>query len=347
MKRFLSRLALCGVPFLLLLSAVVLYYRFGVFPTATGDLGRLGGIRFDRTYGDSIAAPRLTGNAVVEFSPQTDLDSTGPVCMTIGDSFSQQRIRGYQNFMAHRLGEPVVNLHSMWSSPMQAAVCLLNTGFFDTWKPRTLILETAGRHLPDQLLEIDFDLQREVDKMISLTPEEDPEDRRRLTFTSTIKMSFNWLQLRFKRSPVRTLPLETELFGVHPRQLHFYYRDHNALTCTDQQVAGMQRALEELHRRFRERGIELIFMVAVDKYDLYQDYIAGPHPAKDVLERMEQGCDSALFFSTKRVLQPLVQAGVRDVFRADDSHWSQTGADTVAAELVRMIRATAEKESRP
>ena len=128
MKRFLVRTFIGAIPLLLLVLGS-LYYYFRIRPELTGDLGQLGKIAFGTEYDARIGKPLLADRMVRPYEPGAPVGRI----VTIGDSFSQQEERGYQNFLAHRLGEPVTNIRLIQGeAPEQAALDLLHDGFFDT-----------------------------------------------------------------------------------------------------------------------------------------------------------------------------------------------------------------------
>ena len=94
-----------------------------------------------------------------------------------------------------------------------------------------------------------------------------------------------------------------------------------------------------LTRKAHERGIQLLLMVAVDKYDLYQDYIKdNPYPPKRVNEDVREIFgDIPEVMLCKYCLQPLLEKGEKDVFLFDNTHWSYKGSEAVGKELSRRV----------
>jgi hypothetical protein len=91
----------------------------------------------------------------------------------------------------------------------------------------------------------------------------------------------------------------------------------------------------------RARGVNLVIVVACDKYDLYQDYIIdNPYPTKSLNEAIERWMAPELehFVITKRVLHPLVQQGVKDVYLFNDTHWSPSSSQLIAGEVIKKLK---------
>ena len=105
------------------------------------------------------------------------------------------------------------------------------------------------------------------------------------------------------------------------------------------EIAEVAARLSALHRRFAARGIGMLFMLAPDKYELYQHLaVDNPYPARPL------GSQLLVLDSLGFVVNPLpelsrrLEAGEKDLFMADDSHWSaksaQTAASLVAAKML-------------
>jgi hypothetical protein len=64
-------------------------------------------------------------------------------------------------------------------------------------------------------------------------------------------------------------------------------------------------------------------MPVVDKYDLYSDDIVrNPYPKNPFFDELRKLPKRYTLIDTKAILEPMVKAGVKDVFYPDDSHWT-------------------------
>ena len=91
----------------------------------------------------------------------------------------------------------------------------------------------------------------------------------------------------------------------------------------------------------QKRGIKLIFMLPVDKYDLYQDYIVDnpyAYPKRINEDVREILGDIPEVLLSKYYLQPLIDKGEKDIFLFDNSHWSYKASEVVGKELSRRIK---------
>lgn len=359
MKRFLVRTLVGAIPLLLLILGS-LYYYFLIRPELTGDLGQLGKIAFGTEYDARIGRPQLDGSMVRPFEPGAPVGRI----VTIGDSFSQQEERGYQNFLTHRLGEPVTNIRLIQGTdPEQAALDLLQAGFFDTLpEVKWVIVESVERALVDRCLNLTPDRRTAESPLLR---EDDAAGSDSGSGNGLLGRAFrqskDWmlLNLGLARNPVCTATLDRPCFTLPERErtLYFYKDDLDRLSVTDAELATVRESLRTLHERFQARGIELLFLMAVDKYECYQHFIVdktvdNSYPQRPLGSRL-QALDSLEFFvNPLPALRERLEAGEQDLYMAHDTHWSQKGARLAADLLYEKIRLseseqTADDENRP
>ena len=351
MKRFLVRTLVGAIPLLLLVLGS-LYYYFRIRPELTGDLGQLGKIAFGTEYDARIGRPLLDGNMAPPFEPGAPIGRI----VTIGDSFSQQDERGYQNFLAHRLGEPVTNIRLIQGAePEQSALDLLQAGFFDTLPGvKWVIVESVERALVERNLHLDPDRRTAESPLLREEENTAGPDSGNGLLGRAFRQSKDWmlLNLRLARNPVRTATLDRPCFTLPGREstLYFYTDDLDRLTVSDAELATVRESLRTLHDRFQARGIKLLFLMAVDKYELYQHFIVdNSHPQRPLGSRL-QALDSLEFFvDPLPALRERLEAGEQDLYMGHDTHWSQKSA-RIAADLlyekIRSVEAEAD-ENRP
>ena len=77
----------------------------------------------------------------------------------------------------------------------------------------------------------------------------------------------------------------------------------------------MNDNINEIARRLKQKGIDLILLVAVSKYDLYSDDIVGnPFPKDPLFNLLEALPKTYRLINTKAILKPLVERGEKDIF---------------------------------
>ena len=127
-----------------------------------------------------------------------------------------------------------------------------------------------------------------------------------------------------------------------PNILYFYNDDVKlGFDVTADQKQSIKYCYRKLIEEARKRGVNLVIVVACDKYDLYQEFIVdNPYPAKTLNEDIERWMSSELnhFVFTKRVLHPIVEQGLKDVYLFNDTHWSPASSRLVAREVINRLK---------
>lgn len=349
MKRFLIRTLIGAIPlFLLVLGS--LYYYFRIRPELTGDLGQLGKIAFGTEYDARIRRPQLPERMVRPYEPGAPVDRI----VTIGDSFSQQEGNGYQNFLAHQLNEPVTNIRlNPLADPEQSAIDLLEAGFFDTLpQVEWVIVESVERSLVDRCLRLEVNRSAKESPLLRENPTAEPESG---LLGRAFRQSKDWMSINsgLARNPVRSAALSRPCFTLPGREstLYFYKDDLIRLSVTDEELAAIREALRTLREQFRTRGIEVLYLIAADKYELYQHLLTeNPYPVRSLGVRLQEGLDTLDFcVDPLPRLRERLNAGQQDLYLAHDTHWSQNGARIAGEMLCERIRARASdgEASRP
>ncbi len=148
-----------------------------------------------------------------------------------------------------------------------------------------------------------------------------------------------FLRFRMGRDcPTHKFQLSKPCFS-HSRyssDLYSYFEDeeniHPNLSLV---IPQMQSTLDSLFLMARQHNIILFYMIAADKYDVYEPFIEEKHKKNHLLEYFPSN-DSII--NTKEVLLPYIQSGVKDVYRLDDTHWSPVGSKIVGEEVANRIR---------
>lgn len=75
-------------------------------------------------------------------------------------------------------------------------------------------------------------------------------------------------------------------------------------------------------------------MPAVDKYDLYYDYIQNnthlKNPFFDLIRPLKK---DYYFVDTKNILSTLLQKDIKDVYWIDDTHWSHIASQAISKNI--------------
>ncbi len=335
MKKFLIKLSYTVLPLWLLVIALTAYYHLQVQPNIHGELGRLGKLQF---------APE-TMNVDVQEKFYTDIDNLQQLAdttvdvLTLGDSFSQQGLGSYENFIGMQ-GYSVINFH-VDHNMFQTAYDLMQLGIIDSTHVKTIIVECVERCLPERVTAL-----KTGNKSVKFSP----IGRRNGTGSDTnddkahewsLLDVRNWLMLRLGfPEPVKHLKLTKSMFsGNRGKELFFYYEDLNSFTLSKEQQKIAAQNIGRINHLADSLGINILYLICPDKYDIYQNLIVdNPYPRKTLNE------DFAACHPTperlllgKDVLMTMVNSGTKDVYHLSSTHWSYASAQAVALKLVTML----------
>ena len=341
MKKFLIKLSYTVLPVFLLLFGLVAYVTLFICPKSdTGDLGNLALITFWPEYGQKIEEHEMKDTLFVKVNHTEDLRNIDVNVLTVGDSFSQQEHAGYQNYMPGE-GLSVANCRrSLYDNPIQYAYNLMDWGMVDSTNIDVMVVEVGER---DFALRIDNFGVDKVEVPEPDDPVEDDNEERNPNEWSLLRAR-DFVLYRFAgRSPVYVVDLKQDFFdSPEPRKLYFYCADIiNGMTIDETIRHKVKEVFNLLTCMAHKRGIKLIFMLPVDKYDLYQDYIVDnpyAYPKRINEDVREILGDIPEVLLSKYYLQPLIDKGEKDIFLFDNSHWSYKASEVVGKELSRRIK---------
>jgi len=338
----------CGF---LIALAVFVALNFGVWKCCTerlltdsdgpgGDLARTG----------YLVGAKLPRRAMVDLPRRhlefKDYQGQKIDVLTIGDSFSNGGGGGqnsyYQDYIASFNAANVLNLgmFDQRKGPLATLIVLFNSGYLDVIKPKAVILQTVERIAVERFgQELSFAESLSVDEIIQryqghvAAPTALPPVR----FINTGNMKYLYYSMRYlvQDSPTRQVlvkRLSQPLFSAQlSDRLLFWHDDIDNLVR--QTPDGMLLLNENLNRMadlLARKGIKLYFMPAVDKYDLYSEYIVNnPYPPNRFFERMRSLPKRYLFIDTKAILADGLRQGEKDLYYPDDTHWSWKASERI------------------
>ena len=285
MKRFLPKFLFCFGAFITLFA----YYRIIIYPNLSGEFGVLGQIPFGKEYnGLSIDGYKRGSlkNACVKRVRNIDSLKAYQL-LTIGDSFSQYYQEGYQQKLSHLLDYPIGNLNdTTFSNPIQSFIDYANSGCFN--KGQIIIVECVERHLIERLYNTSFEESLENHKN---SPQEESDEG------TMLNMFLSWIRLNLKYdSPVGVFELNEELFS-HPKYSSslFVYNSKKTmngdLLWTDDRmmIEHAMNNLKTLHQLADARELKMVFLIAADKYDVYEPWIdSQDHPVNPTLDYLPE-----------------------------------------------------------
>jgi hypothetical protein len=265
--------------------------------------------------------------------------------LTIGDSFSMGGGEGkngyYEDFIASINNCSVLNVYPYPTddrvagfSPISTLAVLMNSGYLDILKPRYILIESVARYcVPRFARSLDLsrtDSRENIRRYYAKTTYSlDYLPKVGFINNGNFKYLYTNLLYHFSDSAFRGLvyrmPLSRSFFtAADDRILLFHNEDLTMIPYNKGDlVAKVNDSFNQLADVLAKKGIKLYFMPVVDKYDLYSDYIVNnPYPKNPFFEELRKLPKRYTLIDTKAILEPMVKAGVKDIFYPDDSHWT-------------------------
>jgi hypothetical protein len=264
--------------------------------------------------------------------------------LTIGDSFSMGLGEGknhfYQDYIASSSNAEVGNVYPyaipdavLVFSPLKNLLLFYNNGLLDEVKPKYVLIESVERLCIKRFSRpFDFGFTDDRNKVVDYYKERkyNFDNLPPVGFINTGNIKFLYYNLLYRyftdraNSAVVYRKLTKPVFSRNGDHILFLHEDvENAPLATDESVKILNDNMNEMARLLAKKNIKLIFMPIVDKYDLYQDYVANdPYPKSTFFEKLRQLPKNYLFIDTKKLLKEEVDKGVLDVYYPDETHWS-------------------------
>lgn len=311
----------------------------------SGDLGKLGYFYIDKNNQDNLS-PQLSENKVDEYN---DTIQGKYRIITIGDSFSQQGISGYQNYLATNLRERILNYPSPRKQgyyPEEIAMYLLNNDIYNKLGCKIVIIETVEREFVQHILnyrdikQIDYHIKetRYPFKTMSLK-KKSPSRKNKDYLMETFK--YLKYQLYKSKRPVKEVTLDADYFSAPPYNiLYFYEKDLIKLSISNEEKKNILNKLNSIHDTFDKNGIQLYYLIAPDKYDIYQPHIKNnPYQPKIILDQLEDETKQLEWFINPRdTLREMTSKGIKDVYHIDDSHWTVKACEAISNMIANKIQ---------
>lgn len=317
-KFFASILSPLHSPLLLVIVAF-LYYCY-VSEDVTGDLGRNAQIVFSKDY---RMQNQFEENIQKELYWCSTEELSNYDLVFMGDSFTKLCFPYYLTNLLHK--NTAKYFADNIDSPEQTFVSMCNTNVV---MPKVVVLESVERSCIDRLVNLKFNALS-IQPIASVYKE---GDDKQTNFTTFYKNQI------IDNHSVRHLHLKDSLFSCPKKEkdLYFYYLD--LPSAADEKADIAVSKLDTLFALAREKNIHLFYVIAADKYDVYQDFtIDNTYQRKTVLDDFSRFDSNLYFVNSKSILLEKAEEGVKDLYYADDSHWSPIGARIVSEEIVKRM----------
>lgn len=351
MKLFFRNIFIFLVP----ICAFLLLYNRCYVPHLHGDMGAIGGFMFDDEY-DSVLYDIQLPNSNIETT--SDVIQHGDSCIiTMGDSFSQMGDEGYQVFLSqYYKNYRMINYAGSYSLSQKEGdfVRLCYSGKLDS---TIVILETVERHLVESLCALKFYKLREQTHQVRNSFESDVNKTQVETssfdiFLKKINDCYEYYSKRLFRvsdfmkkrtglkddyNPIKKTMLNIPAFSCKGDEYSLYFYDKDLKTHKNKDIQLARSKMDSLLCLAREHNVKLIYLIAADKYDVYQSFIKNnKYPNISTLEKLLCGSDFRVLNSKSLLLKRVVR-GEKDIYKCWDSHWSPKGSSYIADEISKRI----------
>lgn len=266
--------------------------------------------------------------------------------VTIGDSFSNLAGGGkdplYQDWIASVHGITVLNVQPLDKrTAFETIILLANSGWFDEVRPKAVLLETVERSaVRDHVKAFDFGatmpLQAIKDVYRTKRHSFKLPDMGFVTIGNFKFLLYSYLRRHADNAyftNVFTRELDAPFFSVKNERLLLFWGDDVDFmsAATEVNIRTVNDNMNRLAGLLAMKGIRFSFMPAADKYTIYRKHIVdNPYPTSAFFPTMRRMPKQYTFIDTEAILAPLIAQGEKDVYYADDSHWSWKGAKRIA-----------------
>lgn len=278
--------------------------------------------------------------------------------ITIGDSFSNGGANGlnrfYQDYIASKTEFNVLNLmnyQDLTRSYIETVYLLGNAGFLEKSGVKYILIESVARKATQRFVqEINPKIIDTLDNIWKFYKFDTPLDEKRFLPDVSFINNGNFKFLQFKlmynfsdnaiSSKVFRVKLSKDLFTMGDKTLLFYKDSISSISSnTEENLKMMNDNFNNLADYLSKMDIKLIYMPAVNKYDLYQNYIINQDKYKEdtFFENLRKFDKRYYFVDTKKILKEKIDAGVKDVFYIDDTHWSYLASDILTDYISKIV----------
>lgn len=317
-----------------------------------GDLVRM-------SYKFGLITPKINVNTLAKkhihfkdfnYSDQVDI-------ITLGDSFSNGmgggKNRYYQDYISNKFNFKVLNLPdiSETGNYIDTLVLLLNSGIFDELKPKYIILECVQRNIHQNIGfdKVDTTMSYDgniIDKIKQSKDIFNPTDnlKDKITFINNFNYNVLTYNLKFylngygKYKNYYIEKLNLNLFSSEIKDELIFFRDDISFLKfqTNENIMKLNNRLNQISSLLMKKGIELYFMPAVDKYNLYRDNMINKetYPESDFFEYLRDLKKDYIFIDTKKILiDELNSKNIIDLYYSDDTHWSSKARELIVDKI--------------
>lgn len=247
-------------------------------------------------------------------------------------------------------------------NPLATLISLSNANFFDSIKIDYVLLQSVERAVTGRVENINLQSKLSLDSLREWAIDE--KSRRKTSSNNSTDQFFSsniikvpLVNILYKFTPkphwssTIKLPLTAPLFSDSENHstLLFYEND---LTLREQnndivKITKLNNILNNINGKLKQKNIELIFLPSPDKYTIYYSFLSSKQglPAPLFFEQFSALTKQYLYLDSHQHLQKLLPAS-KDLYYYDDTHWSPFAAESIAEELIKLIRQNESQKER-
>jgi len=337
MRKFIVKSIIFLSPF------VILYILIPCFYSAEydqGDIYRMGYYQKDDHYRTQF---QNEFHRPVYYTNMSSIDTcieSKYTVLLLGDSFSEWRGFNFQNYLAK--DDTISTLYyDIGGNPVEILYALINGNFFDEISIDYVVLQSVER---DFLTRADLNPNsrmtlNEIRQTVKTIKKQPDGFRKNIPLdNSVVKFpGINAIRLIKKGRTAAVYQFEATkpvFSSKHGNRILIYEMDvyHLPRNSDTTAIVKLNDVLNRLSELVSEKGSRLIVLPAPDKYSIYYDYIEDrekyPQPVFcNILKSLEK---QYIYIDSDDILKKAVSSGTKDVYFADDTHWSPVGAKLIA-----------------
>lgn len=264
--------------------------------------------------------------------------------VTIGDSFSNGGAGGknryYQDYISTIYNKKVLNLNIQnYKNYLEIIAFFANSGYLEKIGAKYVLIESVQREALVRFARNDLNLAIKTDKNLETIFRNSMETYNieklhnlKPSIINNLNLNAFIYNIKYYikgygklNSSVYIEKLNKDLFtSKSSSKLAFYHEDIKKLSLeTKENIELLNHNFNNLADILESKGIKLIFMPAVDKYNLYRPYIISNNYSESIFFEYLSTLDKKyIFINTKEILSKNLENSEKDIFYADDTHWS-------------------------
>ena len=264
--------------------------------------------------------------------------------VTIGDSFSNGGAGGknryYQDYISTIYNKKVLNLNIQnYKNYLEIIALFANSGYLEKIGVKYVLIESVQREALVRFARNDLNLAIKTDKNLETIFRNSMETYNieklhnlKPSIINNLNLNAFIYNIKYYikgygklNSSVYIEKLNKDLFtSKSSSKLAFYHEDIKKLSLeTKENIELLNHNFNNLADILESKGIKLIFMPAVDKYNLYRPYIVSNNYKESIFFEYLSTLDKKyIFINTKEILSKNLENSEKDIFYADDTHWS-------------------------